>query len=72
MSTINPHTDIMERYKNPAKRRAFFFSSPSFSSLRSVRLQKFSLIALNLCDATELISVVVDAKNFAVKRGIGG
>jgi len=62
----------METYKNLAKRRASSFSSPGFSSLRSVRLQKFPLIAILLYDATELVSVVVDAKKFAVKRGIGG
>jgi hypothetical protein len=33
-------------------------------------LQKFSLIAIILCDATELISVAVDAKILVVKRGI--
>lgn len=61
----------METDKNPAKRRASFLSSPGFSSLRSVRLQKFPLIAILLCDATELVSVAADAKNLVVKRGIG-
>jgi hypothetical protein len=35
-------------------------------------LQKFPLIAILLCDTTELVSVAVDAKNPVVKRGIGG
>ena len=62
----------MSRCNSPAKRRASFLSSPGFSSFRSVRLQKFPLIAILLCDATELVSVAADAKNPAVKRGIGG
>ena len=44
------HTDIMETCKNPAKRRAFFFSSPGFFYLRSVRLQKFPLLFSQLIE----------------------
>jgi hypothetical protein len=35
-------------------------------------VQKFRVIVIILCDATEDISVVVDAKILVVKRGIGG